>query len=57
MKLETKITTIGMSKGIIIPKNLNYSDGSEIKKGDIVIVEVRKKWLSKYWRRSRSEKN
>ena len=43
MKLETKITTIGMSKGIIITKPLVYDDGTEIKKGDIVVVEVRKK--------------
>lgn len=43
MKLETKITTVGMSKGIIIPKPLVYSDGSEIKKGDVVIVEIIKK--------------
>lgn len=43
MKLESKIITIGMSKGIIIPKPLVYDDGTEIKKGDVVIVEIRKK--------------
>ena len=42
MKLKAKITTIGMSKGVIIPKNIYYSDGTEIKKGDIVIVEIRR---------------
>ena len=43
MKLEAKIITIGKSKGVIIPKPLVYDDGTEIKKGDVVVVEVRKK--------------
>ena len=43
MKLKAIITTIGMSSGIIIPKNIFYNDGTEIKKGDIVIVEIKRK--------------
>ena len=42
MKLKTNITTVGNGKGILIPSKFVYSDGSEMLKGDLVIVTVEK---------------